>query len=95
MAARDLTFQQFLDRAKALGFTPEGFMGYYRFDWKQVDPDASGATCTSILNAGLRRRDRLAYLAAEKRGIVARAEADGVETRARRAAKATAAQAGA
>jgi len=66
--SRDLTLEQFRERAKALGFTPEGFMGYYRF----AHPSGRGATCVSVLNAGTRRRDQLAYLSAEKRGILSR-----------------------
>lgn len=58
---RDLTLDQFNYRAKKLGFTPEGFWGY----WKLSD----GRTSVSVLNAGARRRDQLNYLKHEDRKI--------------------------
>jgi hypothetical protein len=58
---RDLTKEQFVYRAKKLGFTPEGFWGY----WKLSD----GRTAVSVLNAGVRRRDQLNYLKREDRRI--------------------------
>lgn len=51
---RDLTAAQFEHRARKLGCTPEGFLGYWKL------PDRS--TCVSVLNAGRRRRDQLNYL---------------------------------
>ena len=54
---RDLTRDQFLRRLDHYGFTPEGFMGYYRLPGSSV--------CVSALNGGRRRRDQLAYLLAK------------------------------
>ena len=52
---RDLTMPQFAAACERAGFRPEGFMGYYRLP-------VPTHTCVSVLNAGPRRRDQLAYL---------------------------------
>lgn len=50
---RDMTKSQFAAAARRAGFTPRGFMGYYALPC---------GVEVSILNAGDRRRDQLAYL---------------------------------
>ena len=54
---RDLSKAQFGYRARKLGFTPEGFLGY----WK-----CPSGIAVSVLNAGSRRRDWLRYLIAKE-----------------------------
>ncbi len=51
---RDLTKEQFQYQAQKLGFTSQGFMGYWMFDKTK--------TAVSVFNAGNRRRDWIAYL---------------------------------
>jgi hypothetical protein len=60
MMERDLTLKQFLARAAAYGWKPEGFLGYFRKDYGRY-----GAYCVSIHNGGYRRRSQLAYLIRE------------------------------
>jgi hypothetical protein len=50
---RDLSKSQFEYRARKAGFTPDGFLGY----WKSPN-----GISISVLNAGKRRRDWLPYL---------------------------------
>ena len=53
MKTRDMTLREFTIACERAGFKREGFMGYYQ---------VGGGLCVSILNAGPRRRDQLAYL---------------------------------
>lgn len=53
MVTRDISKRQFLAALKRHGMTPQGFLGYV-----EVLP----GRLASILNAGTRRRDQLAYL---------------------------------
>ena len=58
---RDLSYAQFKAQCARLGFKPQGFMGYY-------DLGIPGyTTCSSVFNAGDRRRDQLAYLIAQRK----------------------------
>jgi hypothetical protein len=50
---RDMTKAQFDSECRRRGFRSEGVLGYYRLP---------GGVCVSVLNAGSRRRDWLAYL---------------------------------
>lgn len=68
---RDLSWNEFLYRARKLGFSPVGFMGYFQL------PPPNAATSVSVLNAGRNasRRAQLGYLIAEnKRHIRIQAE---------------------
>lgn len=56
---RDLTKDQFEYRARKLGCTKAGFMGYWEL------PESK--TSVSVWNAGSRRRDQLNYLKREIR----------------------------
>ncbi len=51
---RDLTKDQFEYQARKLGFSPQGFMGYWMHDTYK--------TAVSVFNAGRRRRDWISYL---------------------------------
>ncbi len=51
---RDLTKDQFEYQARKLGFTPEGFWGYWKY--------SKSNTSHSVMNAGNRRRDQISYL---------------------------------
>ncbi len=51
---RDLTKDQFEYQARKLGFTPEGFLGYWKY--------TKSNTSHSVMNAGNRRRDQISYL---------------------------------
>ncbi len=51
--ARDMTKKQFDEACEKHGFKREGFLGYYK---------VTDTLSASILNAGPRRRDQLAYL---------------------------------
>lgn len=62
---RDLSQQQFEDRATKLGFQKGGFMGYWRM---ASDP----ALHVSAWNAGSRRRAQLRYLIREDKKAAAR-----------------------
>jgi hypothetical protein len=57
MIKRDLTKRQFKAACERYGFRPGGFLGYYRI---------TENTSVSVLNAGDRLRDRLAYLIAAR-----------------------------
>ena len=50
---RDITQDQFRAKCKEYGFTPIGFMGYYK---------VTESLNVSVLNAGPKRRSQLAYL---------------------------------
>jgi hypothetical protein len=63
MQKRDLTKSQMEYRLRKLGFTPEGFFGY----WK-----GPSGTSISAWNAGSRRRDQLRYLVREDKKCVER-----------------------
>jgi len=54
---RDMTKGQFLQACEKYGFKPLGFLGYY---------DTGEGHCVSVLNAGDRRRSRLAYLVVQR-----------------------------
>lgn len=54
--SRDLTKAQFDAACERRGFKRTGFMGYYEIGYN---------TSVSVLNAGRRRRDQLAYLIRE------------------------------
>lgn len=60
---RDLSKAQFEHRARKAGFTPQGFLGY----WKS----ANGISI-SVLNAGTRRRNWLPYLIRENNQLLQR-----------------------
>jgi hypothetical protein len=64
-AGRDMTKAAFDAACERRGFQPQGFMGYYSLGGDTV-------ALVSVLNAGPRRRDRLAYLIAKKRELEAR-----------------------
>jgi hypothetical protein len=59
-ACHDLSLRQLNAAAARHGWKPEGWGGYYR----REHADGKGARCVSVLNAGERRRDQLAYLIA-------------------------------
>jgi hypothetical protein len=63
--SRDLTRAQFRAACERAGFVPE-MLGYYRL------PIPDQHIAVNILNAGDRRRDRLAYLHAETERIARR-----------------------
>jgi len=54
---RDISKKQFDEACKRHGFTTHGFLGYYNIGY---------GTEVSILNAGIRKRDQLAYLIQQK-----------------------------
>ncbi len=58
MTTRDMTRAQFAAACRRAGFEPEAF-GYYHL------PIPGHHVAVNVLNAGARRRDRLAYLHAE------------------------------
>ncbi len=62
---RDMTQKEFYRACQRHGFTPEGFMGYYRL---------AGGTCVSVYNAGANRRARLAYLIEKSAKLTAERE---------------------
>ena len=57
--AKDMTKAQFRTACEKYGFKPQLFLGYYEL------PGTN--TQVSILNAGNRRRDQLAYLIQQQR----------------------------
>jgi hypothetical protein len=69
---RDLSAAQFAAQCTKLGFKPQGFLGYYDLGLPKAQ------VCVSVLNAGNRRRDQLAYLLAKRkaelRAAIAKAE---------------------
>lgn len=82
MSERDLTREQFLARAAAYGWTPQGFMGYFRKEF-----DGGGAVCVSVFNAGTRRRAQLAHLIQAGNKYEAEAKARKAELERRKAAR--------
>lgn len=58
--ARDFSQREFDERCRKHGFSPAGFAGYYVIS-------ESPRRLVSVLNAGTRRRDQLAYLLRESR----------------------------
>ncbi len=64
---RDLTRTQFVAALKRGGFGPEGIFGYVRL------PEPYSHTTVSLLNAGTRRRDQLAYLHSQHARAIAEA----------------------
>ena len=56
---RDLSQAQFDAQVAKLGAKRQGFLGYYELP---LVPGQKGRWCVSVLNAGNRRRDQIAYL---------------------------------
>lgn len=56
MKTKDMSVGQYHSALDRYGFKPCGFLGYYRM------PPPHESQSVSVLNAGDRRRDRLAYL---------------------------------
>lgn len=65
--SRDMTQKQFDEALRKRGMKPYGFMGYVNI---------GGNRKVSMLNAGPRRRDRLAYLIAHQNKYLAELERD-------------------
>lgn len=57
---RDISIKNFHAACKRHGFKPQHILGYY---------DIGQGACVSILNAGSRRRDQLAYLIREAKKV--------------------------
>jgi len=71
--SRDMTLKQFNAALAKHGMQRTGFMGYVKL--------GVGGVEVSILNAGNRRRDWLAYLLAEKREVEKRIEREAKATK--------------
>lgn len=68
--AKDMTQVEFGAACVRHGFRTTGILGYYSLPGTQ--------TSVSVLNAGGRRRDRLAYLIQQQRMLIAKATREGV-----------------